>query len=234
MWIIEEGLNAARAIRFGKHRIAIGDITGITLEEVRTRNVKGLVTGAFGFFCVAGTLAYFVVEQGAMLRLLFGGFFLAGLGFSGLHEAAGMKKISHYELMLTLTDGRHRVYERRPCRRPGARLAHRVRTRRIGPYNATDLPLRAPALVFQLQHLVPILCRHPGEGRDPRQRARRLVSRVWSFAVPRGLRARATPCEGEFVVGPGLRRDDEKMRTICRVWNTCVRRNSSERHLTHP
>ena len=55
------------------------------LEEVRTRNVKGLVTGAFAFFCVAGTLAYFVVEQGAMLRLLFGAFFWL-VGFSGLHQ----------------------------------------------------------------------------------------------------------------------------------------------------
>ena len=111
MWVIEESRDsAARAIRFGKHRIAIADITGISLEEVRTCNIKGLVTGAFGFFCVAGTLAYFVFEQGAMLRLLFGGLFLAGLGVAGLHEAAGMKKISHYELALSLADGRRIVF----------------------------------------------------------------------------------------------------------------------------
>ncbi len=110
MWHIEDVRGAERAVRFGKHRIALSHITGISLEEVRTRNVKGLVTGAFAFFCVSGTLAYFVVEQGAMLRLLFGGLFLTGLGLSGLHEALTMRQISHYELMLTLADGRRVVF----------------------------------------------------------------------------------------------------------------------------
>ena len=55
MWVIEESReSAARAMRFGKHWIDIADIAGIALEEVRTRNVKGLVTGAFAFFSSPG------------------------------------------------------------------------------------------------------------------------------------------------------------------------------------
>lgn len=112
MWQIEDAGKGApsRYVRFGAHRIAIADIAGISLEEVRTRNVTGLVTGAAAFIFAASVLVYFVFEEGAMLRFLIGAAFLAALGIMGLHEALQIRKVSHFEMILTLKEGNRVVF----------------------------------------------------------------------------------------------------------------------------
>jgi hypothetical protein len=112
MWTIEAGVvdAAAKTVRFGRHRIALKDIAGVSLEEVRDPQAAGIFIGASAFLCVASTFAYFVFEQGARTRFLIGSFFLGALGLAGLYESSRIKRISHYELTLTLANGERVVF----------------------------------------------------------------------------------------------------------------------------
>lgn len=112
MWIIEPdgGPGLGRQVRFGRHRIALRDIEGVSMEEVRDRQAIGLVAGAVAFILASTVFAYFVFEQGARERFLIGAVFLAGLGLAGLLEASQLKRVSHYELTLSLANGERVVF----------------------------------------------------------------------------------------------------------------------------
>ncbi len=112
MWEIERtGLAGSRAfVRFGHKRIALADIAGLSLEEVRSWQAMGLFVGAGSFIFIAGALAYMVFEQGAMARFLLGTFFLGALGLAGLVEASRLKTLRHYELTITLAGGGRVVF----------------------------------------------------------------------------------------------------------------------------
>ena len=107
MWQIERGPTGQgeEAVRFGRHRIVLSDVAGVSLEEVRDRNIQGLVLGGVAFVICATVLTYFVYETGAMRRLLIGSVFLAGLGMAGLAETTVLKSVSLYEMTITLISG---------------------------------------------------------------------------------------------------------------------------------
>lgn len=112
MWTIETagGAESRRQVRFGSHRIALKDIEGISMEEVRDRQAIGLFAGAAIFIFVSAAFAYFVFEQGARERFLIAAVFLSGLGIAGLIEASRLKAVRHYELTLTLANGERVVF----------------------------------------------------------------------------------------------------------------------------
>lgn len=111
MWAIEtQGCAGGREVRFGAHRIAIVDIAALSLEEVRDQQATGLFVAATAFLLAAGILAYCVFEAGARERFLLGTFFLGGLGIAGLIESLRLRRTSHFELTLTLKDGRRTVF----------------------------------------------------------------------------------------------------------------------------
>ncbi len=107
MWQIERGPTGQgeEAVRFGRHRIVLSDIAGVSLEEIRDRNIQGLILGSAAFVICATILAYFVYETGAMTRFLIGSTFLAGLGMAGLAETVVLKSVSLYEMIITLSSG---------------------------------------------------------------------------------------------------------------------------------
>ena len=111
-WQIETEREARqrRIVCFGRHHIAVADITGMSLEEVRKRNVAGLLIGAAAFLLAATVIAHAVLEDGAMARYLIASVFLAVLGISGLGEARGVRRLSHYELALHLKSGDRVVF----------------------------------------------------------------------------------------------------------------------------
>jgi len=111
MWRIEEGQNSApKSLRFGTHHVLLHDIAGISLEEVRHWPVKGLLATAFAFVSAGSVMVYYVFDQGARLRFLFGAAFLTALGVSAFYETFKLRRISHYEMMLTLSGGRRLVF----------------------------------------------------------------------------------------------------------------------------
>ncbi len=107
MWQIERGPTGQgeEAVRFGRHRIVLSDVAGVSLEEVRDRNIQGLILGSAAFVICATVLAYFVYETGAMTRFLIGSTFLAGLGMAGLAETIVLKSVSLFEMTITLASG---------------------------------------------------------------------------------------------------------------------------------
>ena len=107
MWWIEGGRDGARArfVRFGQQQIAIDDITGMSLEEVREHTGVGLLTGGVFFVLSAGVMAYYVFDAGARERFLLGSAFFAMLGTASLLEARWLPSVSHFELTFTLKDG---------------------------------------------------------------------------------------------------------------------------------
>ena len=107
MWHIERGPTGQgdEAVRFGRHRIALADVAGVSLEEVRDRNIQGLILGSAAFVICATLMAYAVYETGAMSRFLIGATFLAGLAMAGLAETMVLKSVSLYEMTITLTSG---------------------------------------------------------------------------------------------------------------------------------
>ena len=112
MWWIEGGRDGARArfVRFGEQQIAIDDITGMSLEEVRAHQSAGLLMGGIVFVAGASVLAYFVFDVGARERFLLGSAFLMMLGMASLIEAKWLSPVSHYELTFTLKDGSRAVF----------------------------------------------------------------------------------------------------------------------------
>ena len=113
MWEIERSVARAGAgafVRFGHKRIALSQIAGLSLEEVRNRQAMGLFVAATAFVFAASVFAYFVFEQGAMARFLIGTFFLGGLGVAGLIEASRLRAVRHYELTITLVGGERLVF----------------------------------------------------------------------------------------------------------------------------
>ncbi len=107
MWQIERGPTGQgeEAVRFGRHRIVLSDVAGVSLEEIRDRNIRGLILGSAAFVICATILAYFVYETGAMTRFLIGSTFLAGLGMAGLAETVVLKSVSLFEMTITLVSG---------------------------------------------------------------------------------------------------------------------------------
>ena len=107
MWQIEPGPTGQgeEAVRFGRHRIVLSNVAGVSLEEVRDRNIQGLILGSAAFVICATVLAYFVYETGAMTRFLIGSTFLAGLGMAGLAETIVLKSVSLFEMTITLASG---------------------------------------------------------------------------------------------------------------------------------
>ena len=107
MWQIEPGPTGQgeEAVRFGRHRIVLSDVAGVSLEEVRDRNIQGLILGGAAFVICATVLAYFVYETGAMPRFLIGTVFLAALGMAGLAETVVLKPVSLFEMTITLVSG---------------------------------------------------------------------------------------------------------------------------------
>ena len=105
MWSAERTSTGDEFVRFGKHRIRIADVTGVSLEEVRDRNIQGLLLGGVAFVICATMLTYFVYETGAMTRFLVGSTFLAGLGMAGLAETTVLKSVSVFEMTITLESG---------------------------------------------------------------------------------------------------------------------------------
>ncbi len=107
MWRIEHGPTGQgeETVRFGRHRIVLAEVAGVSLEEIRDRNIQGLILGSAAFVICATILAYFVYETGAMTRFLIGSTFLAGLGMGGLAETVVLKSVSLYEMTITLSSG---------------------------------------------------------------------------------------------------------------------------------
>ena len=107
MWQIERGPTGQgeETVRFGRHRIVLSEVAGVSLEEVRDRNIQGLILGSAAFVICATVLAYFVYETGAMTRFLIGSTFLAGLGMAGLAETIVLKSVSLFEMTITLASG---------------------------------------------------------------------------------------------------------------------------------
>ncbi len=72
MWRIERRPtdHGEEAVRFGRHRIVLSDIAGVSLEEIRDRNIQGLILGSAAFVICATILTYFVFETGAAPRFL--------------------------------------------------------------------------------------------------------------------------------------------------------------------
>lgn len=112
MWWIEGGRDdsPARFVRFGQQQIAIADITAMSLEEVREHTAQGLFMGGVFFVLGASIMAYSVFDAGARERFLLGSAFFAMLGVASLMEASWLPSISHFELTLTLKDGRQTVF----------------------------------------------------------------------------------------------------------------------------
>jgi len=113
MWEIERSIARAGGgafVRFGHKRIALSQIAGLSLKEVRNRQAMGLFVGATAFIFAASVFAYFVFEQGAMARLLIGTFFLGGLGVAGLIETSRLRTVRHYELTITLVSDERVVF----------------------------------------------------------------------------------------------------------------------------
>lgn len=107
MWQIERGPTGQgeQAVRFGRHRIVLSDVDGVSLDEIRDRNIQGLILGSAVFVICATIMAYAVYETGAMTRFLIGTVFLAGLGIAGLAETVFLKSVSLYEMTITLVSG---------------------------------------------------------------------------------------------------------------------------------
>ncbi len=107
MWRIERRPTdqGEEAVHFGRHRIVLSDIAGVSLEEIRDRNIQGLVLGGVAFVICATMLTYIVYETGATTRFLIGSTFLAGLGMAGLAETAVLKSVSLFEMTITLASG---------------------------------------------------------------------------------------------------------------------------------
>ena len=107
MWHIERGPTGQgeEAIRFGRHRIVLSDIVGVSLEEIRDRNTQGLIFGSAAFVICGTVFAYCVYETGAMTRFLIGTFFLSALGMAGIAETWFLESVSLYEMTITLTSG---------------------------------------------------------------------------------------------------------------------------------
>ena len=107
MWKIERAssVQGGEVVHFGKHRIVLAEIAGVSLEEIRDRNIQGLILGSAAFVICATILAYFVYETGAMTRFLIGSSFLAALGLAGLAETLVLKSVSLYEMPITLASG---------------------------------------------------------------------------------------------------------------------------------
>lgn len=111
MWQVVEGREAgSKTLRFGTRNVPLADIAGISLEEVRHWPVKGLLATAFAFVFAGSVMVYYVFDQGARLRFLFGAAFLTALGASAFHETFKLRRISHYEMTLTMADGRRLVF----------------------------------------------------------------------------------------------------------------------------
>ena len=107
MWQIERGptRQGEEAVRFGRHRIVLSDVAGVSLEEIRDRNIRGLILGSAAFVICATALAYLVYETGARERFLIGTIFLAALGMAGLAETVVLKSVSLFEMTITLVSG---------------------------------------------------------------------------------------------------------------------------------
>ncbi len=107
MWRIERvpPVQGGEVAHFGKHRVVLADVAGVSLEEVRDRNIQGLILAGASFAICATILAYAVYEMGAMTRFLIGSTFLAGLGMAGLAETVELKSVSLYVMTITLTSG---------------------------------------------------------------------------------------------------------------------------------
>lgn len=107
MWHIEDAGKAGEAayVRFGAHRVRLADVTGLKIEEVRSYNIKGLATMAVFCLVVAGLLSYLVVERGAMSRFLLGSVFFGMLACAGILELFRIRRLSHFELTVVLSNG---------------------------------------------------------------------------------------------------------------------------------
>ena len=107
MWTIDRGPTGQgeEAVRFGRHRMVLSEVTGVSLEEIRDRNIRGLMLGSAAFVICATILTYLVYETGAMTRFLIGSTFLAALGMAGFAETAVLKSVSLYEMTITLVSG---------------------------------------------------------------------------------------------------------------------------------
>lgn len=85
-------------LRIGQRHFALDDIQSFSGDEVRERQVGGLITGACIFMVAAMVLAFGVFENGWRPRFLLGTLFLGFLGTAGLLEASKIKKQRFFEI----------------------------------------------------------------------------------------------------------------------------------------
>lgn len=110
MWRIESDGESRRYVRLGSHLIAVSDIAGVSLEEVRESQAAGLLMKGTAFMIAAAACAYYVFEADGRERFLIGAVFLGWLSATALIEAARIGSNSHYELTLTLKNGQRTIF----------------------------------------------------------------------------------------------------------------------------
>lgn len=111
MWDIEAGHpHAGQIVRVGARRVRTSDVADLALEEVQSFPVAGLIMGGVMFLCLATVLAYLVYEGGHRTRFLAGAGFLGALGLASLVEATGLRRLSHFELHISLQGGERIVF----------------------------------------------------------------------------------------------------------------------------